>query len=92
MKSQIDLSKIHDGLDFYHELVRALGAPYWHGLNINAVMESLIYGDNFPLLAGYEIEFVNCENAEPEIVEEARYFSALLKSEAVKPEFKVDFA
>ncbi|CAN5471390.1 hypothetical protein BH10PSE14_BH10PSE14_27520 [soil metagenome] len=32
-------------LDFYEALLAALGAPDWHGRNVNALMESMIFGN-----------------------------------------------
>ncbi len=31
--------------DFYNSLLRKLGAPDWHGRNINALIDSMIVGD-----------------------------------------------
>ena len=31
-------------LDFYEALLVALGAPRWHGRNVNALIDSMIYG------------------------------------------------
>lgn len=31
--------------DFYAALLPALGAPDWHGQNVNALVDSMIYGD-----------------------------------------------
>lgn len=32
-------------LDFYEALLAALGAPEWHGRNVNALMESMMFGN-----------------------------------------------
>ena len=31
-------------LDAYDALMRALGSPEWHGKNINALIDSMVYG------------------------------------------------
>jgi len=31
-------------LDFYEALLRALGAPEWHGWSVDALIDSMIYG------------------------------------------------
>ena len=31
-------------LDFYQDLLKALGAPEWHGRNLNALIDSMIWG------------------------------------------------
>jgi RNAse (barnase) inhibitor barstar len=40
---QLDASHWKTGLDFYEALLAALGAPSWHGRNINALIDSMIY-------------------------------------------------
>lgn len=32
-------------LDFYEALLSALGAPDWHGRNVNALLDSMIFGN-----------------------------------------------
>ena len=41
---QLDASHWKTGLDFHEALLAALGAPSWHGRNINALIDSMIYG------------------------------------------------
>jgi RNAse (barnase) inhibitor barstar len=41
---QIDASGWRTGLDFYETLLAALGAPHGHGRNINALIDSMVYG------------------------------------------------
>lgn len=31
--------------DFYDALIRALGGPAWHGRNVNALIDSIVWGD-----------------------------------------------
>ncbi|HTW36102.1 MAG TPA: barstar family protein [Rhizomicrobium sp.] len=40
----LDASQWKTPLDFYEALLAALGAPRWHGRNINALIDSMVYG------------------------------------------------
>jgi RNAse (barnase) inhibitor barstar len=40
----LDAHQWKTALDFYEALLSALGAPRWHGRNINALIDSMIYG------------------------------------------------
>ena len=41
----LDASQWQNALDFYDGLLDTLRAPDWHGRNINALIDSIIYGD-----------------------------------------------
>ncbi|HYM17573.1 MAG TPA: barstar family protein [Micropepsaceae bacterium] len=41
---ELDASSWTTVLDFYAALLAALGAPNWHGMNINALIDSMIWG------------------------------------------------
>jgi len=41
--------------DFYNALLSALGAPDWHGHNINALVDSMIWGEINELDPPYSI-------------------------------------
>ncbi len=40
----LDASRWTTAKDFYNALLAAVGAPKWHGRNINAVVDSMIWG------------------------------------------------
>lgn len=42
---ELDAAKWRGEPDFYQALLAALGAPHWHGWNLNALTDSMIYGD-----------------------------------------------
>jgi len=42
---RIDTMNCRDATGFYTELLRALGAPSWHGHNMDALWDSLVGGD-----------------------------------------------
>jgi RNAse (barnase) inhibitor barstar len=41
---ELDARNWRTELDFYNALLAALGAPEWHGRNLNALTDSMIYG------------------------------------------------
>lgn len=41
---QLDASQWLTGLDFYAAILASLGSPDWHGQNVNALIDSMIYG------------------------------------------------
>jgi hypothetical protein len=41
---ELDTLNWRTGLDFYRHLLAALGAPKGHGHNLNAVVDSMIWG------------------------------------------------
>lgn len=40
----LDASEWKTPLDFYESILAVLEAPHWHGANMNALIDSLIYG------------------------------------------------
>ena len=41
----LDASKWANAIAFYDDLLGALEAPHWHGYNINALIDSVVWGD-----------------------------------------------
>ena len=41
---ELDATRWTTAWDFYNALLPALGAPTWHGQNINALIDSVIWG------------------------------------------------
>jgi len=41
---ELDASKWKTSLDFYHALLAAIGAPKWHGISPDALIDSMIWG------------------------------------------------
>jgi RNAse (barnase) inhibitor barstar len=67
---QITLSGEHwtTPYDFYHDLLRSLGAPNWHGHNLDALWDSITGGDinqvNPPFrvtISGIDVMSPNCK-------------------------------
>lgn len=42
---QIDLLELKDELGLINRILQDVGAPVWHGKNINALVDSLVYGN-----------------------------------------------
>lgn len=41
---QLDASEWKEAADFYNDLLFCLEAPHWHGTNVNALVDSMVYG------------------------------------------------
>ena len=60
-------------LDFYDALLRGLGAPKWHGLNINALVDSMIYHDEINKIAPpFRVTITGLSSASAKAQEELR--------------------
>ena len=42
---ELDASYWNSIAEFYRALLDQLGAPEWHGRNVNALVDSMVYGD-----------------------------------------------
>ena len=49
--------------DFYEALLPKLGAPLWHGHNVNALVESMIYGGINSLEPPYIVKIIGLASA-----------------------------
>lgn len=61
--------------DFYHSLLPSIGAPNWHGQNLNALVDSMIWGGINAVEPPYTIRIVGAAALPKNIrdhVEEAR--------------------
>jgi len=52
---RLDASKWQKPLDFYESLLESLGAPERHGRNVNALIDSMVYGGINKLEPPYRI-------------------------------------
>ena len=66
----LDASKWEEPLDFYDAILPALGAPEWHGRNLNALTESMVWGEINTIEPPYTVQIVATKNLSPEIQEE----------------------
>jgi RNAse (barnase) inhibitor barstar len=53
--------------DFYEALLDALGAPRWHGANLNALVDSMIYGGINTLEPPYTIQVKGIGNVPADV-------------------------
>jgi len=70
---QIDASHWKNVLDFYDALLAALGAPHWHGRNINALIDSMVYGNINAIEAPYKIQVTGTAHIPAEVQQELTF-------------------
>lgn len=71
-------------LDFYQDLLKALGAPEWHGRNLNALIDSMIWGGINELDPPYIVRIENLSLTSEEIrdhVEDVREYMSRAREE-----------
>jgi hypothetical protein len=62
----LDASSWKTVSDFYDALLLAVGAPAWHGRNINALIDSMVFGGINAVEPPYEVRIINtAELSEP---------------------------
>ena len=66
----LDASEWKTALDFYEAILAAIGAPRWHGRNVNALIDSVIYGGISALEPPFTVRVTNTENLASEAKEE----------------------
>jgi RNAse (barnase) inhibitor barstar len=59
----LDASDWQDVVAFYDAACVAVGAPHWHGRNLNAFVDSMVYGGINAIEAPYTLRFVGLSNA-----------------------------
>ncbi|MBA3895560.1 MAG: barstar family protein [Sphingomonadaceae bacterium] len=59
-----------NAVDFYEGLLSALGAPEWHGRNINALIDSMIYGEINTVEQPFRVEVRGLKCAGPQAIAE----------------------
>jgi RNAse (barnase) inhibitor barstar len=67
---ELDASEWRTPLDFYDALLSSLGAPDWHGRNINALIDSMVGGDINAVEPPYRIEVTGLSKASEEAFDE----------------------
>jgi hypothetical protein len=56
---KLDATSWKTASDFYDALLPAIGAPDWHGRNINALIDSMVFGGINNLHPPYAVTIVN---------------------------------
>ena len=63
----IDASKWTDRHDFYFGVLVALGAPEWHGDNLDALYDSIVTDNINAVAAPYVVRIINSANLTPDV-------------------------
>lgn len=71
-------------LDFYDAVLTALEAPAWHGRNVNALIDSVIYGGVNGAEPPFRIEVIGLEGSAADVREELQVAFDALRSEGAK--------
>lgn len=66
----LDASKWQNPLDFYDAILPSLGAPEWHGTNLNALTESMVWGEINAVKPPYTVQIVSTKSLPPEVRQE----------------------
>ncbi|QUD89958.1 barstar family protein [Phenylobacterium montanum] len=67
--------------DLYGALLKALGAPEWHGHSINACVDSIVYGDMNAVEPPFTVRIIGFSRLSSDLRSEIE----LLKSETGRP-------
>src|SRR5579859_7937376 len=64
---ELDATKWKTVSDFYDALLSALGSPEWHGRNINALVDSMIFGGINEISPPYTIRISGISRAPKDV-------------------------
>jgi hypothetical protein len=67
---ELDATKWNTVLDFYHALLAAIGAPKWHGISPDALVDSMIWGGINAVDPPYTIRISGVSSLSKEVREE----------------------
>lgn len=76
----LDCRSMTDVESFYDGLFQILGSPPWHGKNINALADSIIYGGINDLEPPFIIKITNIPKANHNLYSEIEYISNIINS------------
>ena len=71
---ELDAARWRTALDLYDDLLGALDAPFWHGRNINALYDSIVWGDINGVEPPYTVRIRNLSQASEDAKEELEVF------------------
>jgi hypothetical protein len=69
----LDAARWERELDFYDALLGALGAPEWHGKNVNAVIDSVICGGINQVMPPFVVRFHGTRRAPDHVLREINF-------------------
>ena len=75
---ELDATRWRTALDLYDDLLPALGSPEWHGRNINALIDSMIWGGINAVEPPYVVVALNAANLSKDAREEIELLRAAL--------------
>jgi len=75
---ELDASAWKTPLDFMRALKIAIGAPEWHGLNLNAFIDSMIWGGINDLEPPYNVIVTHAAALPEHVTDEIRVLSTAL--------------
>jgi RNAse (barnase) inhibitor barstar len=90
---EFDASQYHTVLDFYRALGAALGSPTWHGTNINALIDSMVYGGINAIDPPYTLKITGISNLPEDVRDELfRIADAIKMAQRGEPgvEFQIE--
>ena len=68
---KLDATRWHSIWEFYNDLLEKIGAPAWHGKNINALLDSMVYSRNVnKIKPPIAIEIMNMDGCPSEVRDE----------------------
>jgi hypothetical protein len=83
---ELDAPNWRTPLDFYNALLVALGAPYWHGRSLDAVIDSMIWGQINAVEPPYTIRILGTQELTEDVRDELE--AVKLALEEARGEFR----
>jgi hypothetical protein len=70
---ELDATSWKDGADFSKSLLPALGAPSWHGNSVDALIDSIVYGDINAVDPPFTIRITGWRHAPSDAVQQVKW-------------------
>jgi RNAse (barnase) inhibitor barstar len=90
---ELDATNWTELLDFYQELIKMLGSPKWHGLSINAFVDSIVYGGINKIIPPFKIIIYNTNSISiilrNQINRDISYINEHIKSKKLEKEIEI---
>jgi hypothetical protein len=78
---ELDASGCKSILDFLEALKTAIGAPKWHGTNLNALVDSMIWGGINSIEPPYTVKITNTGSVPGDVAEVIRDLASYLRKQ-----------
>ena len=76
----MDASKWNHVLDFYNDILKQVEAPEWHGKSVNALVDSMIYGDINHVEPPYTIRIRGVDSLPDKIAKELKFAKKVIEA------------